>query len=58
MSEITRKVIEERLSGMKERYQQAMNDANALYGAVQNCEWFLAKLDEKAEEPAEVANVS
>ena len=46
MSEITRQVVEERLSGLRSKYQQLLNDANAFHGAIQDGEWFLAKLDE------------
>ena len=51
MGAVTEKAVEERLAALKEQYAKCVNDANAVYGAVQDCEFWLAELRKPEPEP-------
>ena len=44
MGIVTEQAVSERLAALKEQYAKCINDANALHGAVQDCEFWLGEL--------------
>lgn len=51
--DITKEAVEKRRAELQANYQQAIANAQAIGGAIQDCEYWLALLEKEADKPAE-----
>jgi hypothetical protein len=54
--DITREQVETRLELLKRRQESTLADLNALGGAIQDCEFWIARLDQKDDPPKSEEN--
>lgn len=50
--EITKEVIEKRLADLRVKKEEILGQLNAYEGAIQDCQWFLARAIAEVPEPA------
>ena len=49
---MNREAVEKRLEELRSSFEQAISNANAIQGAIQDCEYWLKIIEEEAEKSA------
>ena len=50
--EITRQAVEDRRKQLVEQFEKLKSDSTAVFGAIQDCNYWLAQLDKAASAPS------